>query len=205
MRPLIILDPGHGGHKMGRESSIRVRQTTKGGLTFYEGLSNRAFAANLQFQLALDGYDTHVIGDIREDNTLTHRVIQVDNIVSYQRDNYGRDCFLISLHSDGFHKESAHGWGIFIANNASSMSQFIASEFSEAFDVEFINSNHKNRGIKKANFSIIRRTSCPAVLIENLFSTNDHEFQMLCSPDQRARLTAYMIAAIKMICLQWDS
>ena len=53
-----------------------------------------------------------------------------------------------------------------------------------------------NRGVKTANFYVIKHTNVPASLVELGFITNDREEQLLNSEDYQNKLAAAIVRAI---------
>lgn len=191
---LILLDAGHGGRAYGKKVDRKVRETNLELLiglpfTFYEGLSNRATVSLLQFLLEGYGYKTHIIGDWNRDNSLKNRVREVNEL------NNTRDCILISVHSNGFESPDAHGWEVFHSINASEESKALA----KWLELSWLSNGLplRNRGVKEANYYILSRTNCPAVLVENLFSTNPVEASFLTDTSERGTLAMYIFQAIK--------
>ena len=59
-----------------------------------------------------------------------------------------------------------------------------------------------NRGVKEANFSVLRNTQMPAALVEMSFISNPTEEQLLASPDYRARAAQAIADAISQYLAQ---
>src|SRR5574341_1994428 len=45
--------------------------------------------------------------------------------------------------------------------------------------------DHKNRGVKQANFAVLRETEMPAILIETEFITNPRQLEFLSDPESQ--------------------
>src|SRR5690606_5978285 len=54
-----------------------------------------------------------------------------------------------------------------------------------------------DRGVKTANFAVLRETKCPAVLVELGFITNDEDRKLLVDPSFRDRLADALAAGVK--------
>ena len=54
-----------------------------------------------------------------------------------------------------------------------------------------------NQKYWKANFAILRRTNCPAVLTENLFQDNKEDVKILLSPEGEQKIINLHVNAIK--------
>lgn len=196
MTPLILIDAGHGGMIDGKYVTPGKRgQIDDDERVIYEGLSNRAQAFELQYQLSLLGIASEMVFAANADTPLQERVTYANRKVSKF------SCLYVSIHSNAFSSDSAHGWEIFVSANASSTSKEAAKIFMEEFEV-LIPEGHVRRGAegyKVENFFVLRHTRCPAVLIEDFFMTNPAEFQDLTDPAFRMKLVDYKVKAIQRI------
>ncbi len=48
--------------------------------------------------------------------------------------------------------------------------------------------DHRNRGVKEANFTVLRETTMPAILIETEFITNPRQLEFLSDPENQEAL-----------------
>jgi N-acetylmuramoyl-L-alanine amidase len=86
--------------------------------------------------------------------------------------------FFISIHNNAA-DSSAHGFESFIYTYAGSTTAKYQSVI-HAHIMSYLNQyNIRDRGQKKANFAVLRETVMPAILLENLFITNERENQLL--------------------------
>jgi len=188
----IILDYGHGSiHPTSQQYVTAGKRMVKDGIEFYEGVNNRIVG--------------RMVKDALEE--LGHEVIETApswiDIPLWQRAEHANQTnadFLISIHSDAFGNGSewstANGMGCFIYNHASSNSKKLADSLNNALICNF-DGISKNRGIKKANFSILRKTNMPAVLLELGFHTNKEEVQKMVTDDWRQRIVKSIVEAIE--------
>jgi N-acetylmuramoyl-L-alanine amidase len=58
---------------------------------------------------------------------------------------------------------------------------------------------HKNRGVKEANFAVLRLTNMPAILIETEFLTNPTQLQFLALPENQHLLAAAIANGIEAV------
>lgn len=196
MTPLILIDAGHGGMIDGAYVTPGKRgQIDDDERVIYEGLSNRAQAFDLQYQLSLLGIASEMVFAANADTPLQERVLYANRKVSRF------SCLYVSIHSNAYNDEAAHGWEIFVSANASSTSKQAAKIFMEEFEV-LIPEAHVRRGpegYKVNSFFVLRHTRCPAVLIEDFFMTNPAEFHDLADPGYRMKLVEYKARAIQRI------
>lgn len=174
----ILLDCGHGGW-----SEHQKKYMTAGKRSFhpvddewyYEGVENRKFGLIWADILEKHGHEVlfTVDPDDCRDISLTERVKIADSI---------RPDLLVSIHSNGASNPKATGTEVFTAPICSTMSKRAGDlwleELTNTFDI-------RNRGHKKARFTMIHKPKCPAILIELLFHTNDNDVRMLRSWDFR--------------------
>ena len=48
--------------------------------------------------------------------------------------------------------------------------------------------NHRNRGVKEANFAVLRATEMPAILVETEFITHPRQLEFLADPESQEAL-----------------
>ena len=192
----IILDYGHGGfHPNPQNGKLQYvtagKRMVKDGIEFYEGVNNRIVG--------------RMVKDALEE--LGHEIIETApswiDIPLWQRAEHANQTdadFLISIHSDahgnGSEWSTANGMGCFIYNHASSNSKKLADSLNNALICNF-DGWVKNRGIKKANFSILRKPNMPCVLIEMGFHTNRIEVMKLQEPLFREMIVKSIVEAIE--------
>lgn len=186
----ILIDNGHGVNTPGKCSPDK---------TLREYAWARDIAQRIVAELKSRGYDAQRIVTEQTDISLTERVRRVNSICK----QYGtKNCMLVSVHinaagADGKWHE-ASGWSGWVAPNASANSKTLASLlYAEAAK----RSLQGNRSVPTehywvGNFTIIKRTNCPAVLTENLFQDNKTEVAYLLSEDGKQHITQLHVDGI---------
>lgn len=203
-----ILDAGHGGMKAGVYTTAPGKMfafpdSSMGAgdaFTFHEGVNNRAIASELMPMLDQVGIEYALTYDDDIDTTLGKRV-RIANAL-YEKD---KRCILLSIHSDAMpdgHHGKAQGFSIW-TSIGETKSDKVANIFLQAYEKEFPDfriHGDKSDGDKdkEENFYILKKTSCPAVLTENLFYDNRKEALFLLSPEGRTRIARAMFEAIKL-------
>ncbi|PQD96287.1 N-acetylmuramoyl-L-alanine amidase [Pradoshia eiseniae] len=174
----IVLDAGHGFATLGKQ--------TPDGMKEYE--FNRAvahYARNL-----LSGYDnlevlfTH---SDEQDVPLKGRTDMANRL--------GADCFL-SIHAnaagDGKWHE-AEGIETFIHTSTPWDAHFLATAIQD----QLIRlTGRKNRGVKTANFHVLRETTMTAILVECGFMTHKEESKLLQSESYRKQCATAIVQAV---------
>ncbi|WP_225231099.1 N-acetylmuramoyl-L-alanine amidase [Solibacillus faecavium] len=160
---IIVLDPGHGGKDPGavkknaREKEIVLK------------------VANLVKQkLEKDGATVKMtrIGDTFP---------SLEERVKYAKNENGE--IFISLHANAASKETAKGTETFysVTSNANEKEDFA---LATAINNEIVkNAKMYNRGVKRADYVVIKGQVMPAVLVELGFLTNSEDYNKLVSDD----------------------
>ena len=152
----IVLDAGHGGKDPG---AIGVNG-------YYEKNINLKIAKKVAYQLRQRGLEVTMT---RNDDTfieLNHRA----DIANRNRPN-----LFVSIHSDSCLNRSVRGFTVYIAREASADSHSAAGTIETAMRRTGLNS----RGVEKADFRVLVRTRCPAVLVEMGYLSNYREAALL--------------------------
>jgi len=194
-----ILDPGHGGMIDGVYQTHGKRSPKwDDGTQYFEGVGNREIVDKL-FQKCIDaGIDVVDIVDSQEDISLGQRVTRANGL---HKDS--KNCIYVSIHSNGFSKESANGYSIY-TSRGKTKSDKIATVFINNMKESFV--DHKLRKDttdgdedKEAQFYVLRKTYCPAILIENFFMTNKKECDLLLDPEFQDKIVECHFKSIKEI------
>lgn len=175
---VVILDPGHGAATAGKQSP-------EGLLKEYE--FNRSVANKMKSYLEAEGIEVLLTVHDDSDPTLADRCASANNSDA--------DIF-VSIHANAFGsgKEwtSPNGWEIY-HYQGSVLGNKLATAISNA---NFPGLGINNRGIKTANFYVIKNTYIPAVLIEHGFFTNIDEVKLLQSEEWREKAARYNVEGI---------
>jgi len=174
---IVLLDAGHGGIinnvyvTAGKRSDIWAD-----GSQYFEGVGNRLIREELIKLLKKAGIRYKVVNEGNKDTCLRDRV----NYINSQARKYGaKNTLLISIHSNGFKEKQAHGWSCFTSPNKT-MSDKYAETLYDKMRLEFPRERMRTDYIdgdqdKEANFVLLTKTICPAILSENFFHTNERE------------------------------
>jgi N-acetylmuramoyl-L-alanine amidase len=184
---LWIFDNGHGGiiddvyQTAGKRSPI-----WPGGEILYEGEFNRSIVDRLMSLCAESGIECVNLVDTQKDTPLSERVQKANNIYRKQKDKDGKNCIYVSVHANGFNKESANGWSVY-TSIGETKSDIVARVLEQKATNEF--PDEKMRGKKESDFYVLRNTVMPAILSENFFMTNSNNcHDYLLSEDGRDRI-----------------
>jgi len=104
------------------------------------------------------------------------RFIPLSDRAAYANQN-GADYF-ISLHNNAG-PASAHGFESYTYEQPSTASVVYQNVLHETVAAYMVKYGVRDRGKKRANYAVVRETKMPAILLENLFITNERENKLL--------------------------
>lgn len=147
----ICFDYGHGGRDPGAIYKGRK-----------ESMDNLVLGMKVAENLRRFGV---VVDEIRTTDTsksLNERCIFANN---------GKYDYFISFHRNAYRPEEGSGAETYVHINGSSRAMLLAKEIQKAL----VACGFRNRGVKRADFQVLRRTKMPAVLIEIGFMDNSKD------------------------------
>lgn len=172
MTKFIIIDPGHGSNTPGKKSPDG---------RYSEAAFNRALALRLVVKLARRGIDSAVTVDSPLDLPLGRRIARANTLAERHP-----DAILLSLHTnaagDGSSWNNASGFSVYVAPNAALEARNFAAKLSAAMHKYKGNRATPACGYNTADFAMLIKTKCPAVLAEALFHDNKNDVEILLNP-----------------------
>lgn len=188
---VLILDNGHGSNTPGKCSPDR---------TLREYAWTRIMTDLIARKARAKGIRTEIIVPETTDVPLATRSARANAIA---RRNGLKNCLFISVHinaagADG-RWHDATGFTAWVAQNASRNSKTFARLVTAEMKARGLGGNRAPNplGYHTANFAVIRRADCPAVLTENLFQDNRTEVRYLLSPQGQDTIAEAHVAAIE--------
>ncbi len=151
-RGLVVIDPGHGGKDPGAISVYGEREKN---IVLGVALATAR-------QLRSRGLDVRMT---RGDDTFVPLNDRAD-----LANELGADLF-VSIHADSAGNRSATGFTCYIARGASAASLQSAGRIAKTL----LAGGSHSRGVRKANYRVLVRTACPAVLVELGYLSNGWE------------------------------
>jgi N-acetylmuramoyl-L-alanine amidase len=155
---LIVIDPGHGGNDSGAENQV---------VGINEKTVTLAIAKKLQAILEQRGHHPLLTRDQDVFVELSRRA-EIAN-------QAGADIF-VSIHCNSATNSSANGIETY-HHPTSANGKALATNLQNALMAAF--SSHQNRGVKAADFLVLRETQMPACLVETEFISNNQQAQFL--------------------------
>ena len=164
-RAQIVLDAGHGGKDPGATSASGLREKTivlQTVLTIAEILKDRGCDVILTRR-----NDTFV--ELNQRAAVANRL---------------RADFFVSVHADSHPKKSIRGSTVYVARSASKNSLTLAKTIQR----HLLAVTNQTRGLRRADYRVLVKTSCPAVLVELGYVSNPSEAANLSQGPYRKRL-----------------
>lgn len=189
----VLIDNGHGIDTPGKRSPDG---------RFREYLWNRWIAADVCARLLADGIDASLLVPETNDIALSTRVRRANKVCT---EVGAWNVLLVSIHAnaagDGSRWMNAQGWSAY-TSPGNTKADAAAEAFYDAFEAAF-----PDRRIRKdmsdgdrdweANFTLLKNTRCPAVLLENFFYDNREECSWLLSHYTQYRIVTAICDGVK--------
>ena len=167
------------------------------GSQYFEGVGNREIVKKIVKKLRSAGIDARDIVSSEKDVPLKTRVKRANKI---HQESGGRVIY-VSIHSDGFGMESAHGYSVY-TSIGQTKSDVIAEIFLDNIELDFPerkmrwDSSDGDRD-KETNLYVCKHTYSPAILMENFFMTNEEECrEILLTEEGQNRIVDAHIKAV---------
>ena len=163
-RPVIVIDPGHGGEDRGGLPGQRIPEKV---MTLDVGLRLERVLQNLGYQVVMTRRSDRFV-------TLAERCRIANRI---------RNCVFVSIHFDAYYNRESHGVTTYYTKwNSSRLATLIHRRMLQRLQPV------TSRGVKRARFYVIRNTLAPSVLVEGGFLTSRQESERILSPNYRQAL-----------------
>ncbi|MDB9341592.1 MULTISPECIES: N-acetylmuramoyl-L-alanine amidase family protein [Cyanophyceae] len=172
----ICVDPGHGGTDPGAVG--------KDPFVLNEKDVNLSISLLLQKELEEKGHTVFLTRDTDIAVSLSGRATFANN--------KNADIF-ISIHCNSAGTNKAEGIETWIFAD-SKAGRKIAESVQKSLVATF--SNHKNRGVKEANFQVLRETEMPAILVECEFLSNPTQLQFLSDQENQEKIAKAITSGI---------
>ncbi|MBM7556913.1 N-acetylmuramoyl-L-alanine amidase [Halanaerobacter jeridensis] len=175
IKPLIVLDPGHGGLDPGAIGVTGLK----------EKIVNLEIAVQLQRMLEKAGYNTLLTRKNDRFIPLLERA---------QLANFKEADLFISIHANSNPRSTIRGTATYAHWYASkdnwALAWYVQSEMIKRTSLA-------DNGLKAANFSVLRETKMPSLLLETAFLSNRVEERLLNSVSFQSKIAAGVTAGIK--------
>lgn len=190
MSKVVLIDNGHGQNTLGKCSPDK---------SLMEWSWTREVAAMVVAALKAKGIDARILVKETWDVSLTERVRRVNTVC---RQVGASNVAMVSIHvnaagSDGKWHD-ARGFSVWVAKTCSEASKRLARLMYAEATARNLKGNRwvPKEGYWQANFAMVKNTSCPAVLTENLFQDNREDVDYLLSDEGKQAIADLHVAAI---------
>lgn len=195
----ILIDNGHGQETPGKRSPI-----WDDGSQLLEWSYTREIAARVVAELKAAKIDAQLLTPEPNDIGLNERCIRANRLAKV----YGnKNTLVVSIHCNASAtKGKANGWEIHTGIGHTLSDAYATVFFNEAKAILTGKPKKRMRSDNAdgdpdfdSNFAILRDTTCPAVLTENLFMDNQEDCAFLLSEEGKAAIVQIHVNAIKKI------
>lgn len=102
--------------------------------------------------------------------------------------------YLISIHANYHNNEDRQGVELFYCENNSFVeaSKELSNKLKSGFDNEM-----KIHKVNQANFAVLRKVNCPAVMIETGFLSNEKDLLFLTSEEGQTKIAKQILLSLK--------
>lgn len=171
----IVIDPGHGGESPGAIGASGVKEKT----------INYQLASRVYQQLKKEGFQVILTRGQGRDLSLSQR--------SELANSWPSDLF-VSIHADYNYNSWIKGTTTYAHWNASKDNWALAWYVQD----EIVNRTGTNsKGLKAANFAVLRESNVPSILVETAFLSNPRQEYLLTTPSFQQKVAGGVVAGIK--------
>ncbi len=173
----ICIDPGHGGIDPGALGRCNDCDLCENDIALHIGLL-------LEKALLQAGHTPYMTRRIDRTLSLAAR--------SQFANRYHADLF-VSIHCNAAYQATADGIETWI-HPFSTVGRKFADPIQASLMALF--PDHKDRGVKEANFHVLRETAMPAVLVETEFISNPNQADFLSKDENQRRIAQAIVEGI---------
>ena len=193
MKPIVILDNGHGEETAGKRSPV-----WGDGSQLFEWEFNRDIVRRIAAMLKGDCVKFEILVPEETDVSLPERCRRANVIHA----DCGNNAVLFSVHGNA---GGGTGWECYTSVGQTKADE-IATVLCNEAEKEFAPDGWKMRfdhcdgdPDKESQYNILKHTVCPAVLSENFFFDNEKDCRFMMSDDGKERIAKVHFEAIKKI------
>lgn len=169
----IVIDAGHGGRDSGAQS-LQAPKAQEKQLTLATALMLNSYLKSLGYQTILTRAEDYFIPlDLRS---------------SFANSNNAT--LFVSVHYNAATNTQAEGIEVYYykSDNNKERTDQSKSLADKVHTRVIASTNAKSRGVKHGNYSVIRETNMPAILVEGGFITNEKELKNIRNPEYQRKV-----------------
>lgn len=186
----VVIDAGHGGMDGGAVSVSGTKESE----------INLEISQKTEFLLALCGFQTKMIRDsdisIHEDSAQTISEQKVSDL--HQRveiANNTTNGVLLSIHQNTFPEAQYHGAQVFYCDDSDSKSW---AEWTQSSLIQQVDSDNNRQAKVASKVYLMEHITCPGILVECGFLSNETEEYNLKQPDYQIKLALAMVEGLSL-------
>ena len=174
----VVIDAGHGGHDEG--------MTIK-------GITEKDIVTSIAQKIKENNADKNVIIHLTRTDGSFVALQDRANFINSLKPN-----LVLSLHVNGNENTNASGVELYISpkNAMYENSKKIAEDLNSRF---VKNHNLKSRGVKDANFTILKNTAYPAITVELGFLSNENDRKYLTDDNQQNKIAETILELLSTL------
>lgn len=174
----VVIDAGHGGHDEGMT---------------IDGFSEKEIVVSIAQKIKKNNSDKNVV---------IHLTRTDDQFISLQdRTNFINNLkpdLVLSLHVNGNKNSEASGVELYIFPKDETYEN--SKKIAQDLNTRFVNNNNlKSRGVKDANFKILKDTNYPSITVELGFLSNTNDRAYLTDDEQQEKIAASILELISTL------
>lgn len=175
----VIIDPGHGGRDVGTDVAVRLY-----GIRLYEKTVNLSVAQAVAKTLKLRGAEVYMTRTRDTFVSLDDRVYAANHL---------KPKLFVSIHANSMPRTSMRGF-LVLRPALSSADSIAAAGAIERHLTAIGMSGEVRKDVR--DLRVLRKTTCPAVLVEMAYLSNRYDAIMLTNPKARARIATAIADAV---------
>ena len=191
---IILIDNGHGSNTLGKQSpllkdsGLDISSEFVENGRFKEWKYNRVIANLVVPKLKEMGYDARLVVPEDKDASLAERIRRINTICNK---NGASNVILVSIHSNAVGDSTSwmngKGWECYTTKGktkSDKLADYLYARAKSNLEGRKIREDWSDGDIdKEADFYIIKKSYCPAVLTENFFYDNKDDLKYLTSDE----------------------
>ena len=174
-KKLIVIDAGHGGHDNGTSFAKWNEKD------IVEQISKKIFEQNDPSKVEIV-----LLRDTDNFISLSDRVNKINEL---------NPNLVISLHINANATLNASGIEAYVSEKNSN--HLASKEHAEKLVKAIANDNLKSRGVKPANFFILKNSKCPSVVLDLGFISNENDRNYITSEEGQKEIASNIIKSIQ--------
>ena len=175
----VVIDAGHGGNDVGTDAAVRLY-----GIRLYEKTVNLSVALAVAKLMRLRGAEVHMTRTSDTSVSLDARVDMANRL---------KPKLFVSIHANSMPRTSMRGF-LILRPSVASADSLAAAATIERHLVRIGLGGEVRKDVR--DLRVLRKTTCPAVLVEMSYLSNRYDAQMLANSHSRAKIAVAIADAI---------